>query len=328
MRDNRIEAVLKASEKGYKLVEDMHDDDYSSGEFAWEKCYLAFADAWEARQKVGEVEEFERRKKLACLRLADYLVSWGMYRGSSFISHCSAQVHMGAVNEILESKYDVLRTSEGIVKNDDGFAVDPGWLNTLFELESVLQKHYQGVREKEKKWSAGYEELAAEMSAMLSESSDFPSDDSSELEEGEGESEPTGDAGSKGASDGGSPVSQTLITKILLGTLGCVPAYDRYFCRCAKEFSSPGNFPGVKRGEVPQTFSKASYRKFCTFFLGHWGEVQNAAKEMTFLSVGEEEAKGRTYPPMKLIDKGMWVLGKAYEGREKKAKAEVNKATQ
>ena len=38
-------------------------------------------------------------------------------------------------------------------------------------------------------------------------------------------------------------LSDTLITKILMGTLGCVPAYDRYFIAgIKKEKVSTGNF--------------------------------------------------------------------------------------
>ena len=32
------------------------------------------------------------------------------------------------------------------------------------------------------------------------------------------------------------PVSKTLITKILMGTLGCVPAYDRYYVQAVKQY--------------------------------------------------------------------------------------------
>ena len=39
----------------------------------------------------------------------------------------------------------------------------------------------------------------------------------------------------KGQPNGGKSATDTLITKIILGTLGCVPAYDRYFIDGLKE---------------------------------------------------------------------------------------------
>lgn len=51
------------------------------------------------------------------------------------------------------------------------------------------------------------------------------------------------------------PVSQTLITKILMGTLGCVPAYDEYFIK------------GIRKGNVAKgTYSKDSVRELASFY--------------------------------------------------------------
>lgn len=61
-------------------------------------------------------------------------------------------------------------------------------------------------------------------------------------------------------------VSRVLITKILMGAFGSVPAYDRYFCAAAKECG------------LPQTFSKCSFLKLCDFFRGRVGRSRESGE--------------------------------------------------
>lgn len=82
--------------------------------------------------------------------------------------------------------------------------------------------------------------------------------------------------------------SDTLITKILLGTLACAPAYDQYFVKALDQF-----------GLEPKQFSRASIKAiagFCqanTSILTQW---RNACKEQYF-------------PDMKLLDLAFWLYG-------------------
>lgn len=81
--------------------------------------------------------------------------------------------------------------------------------------------------------------------------------------------------------------SDTLLTKILLGTFACVPAYDQYFVEALDRF-------GLK----PKQFSRASIKaiaEFCqanTSILAQW---RNACAEH--------------YPDMKLLDLAFWLYG-------------------
>ena len=93
-------------------------------------------------------------------------------------------------------------------------------------------------------------------------------------------------AGRKVASD----VSPVLITKILMGTLGCVPAYDRFFV------------DGIKKYKVTtQEYSLESVRKLAKFYEAHNDRLEEARRGMR---VGD-----LIYPQMKLLDMGFWQIG-------------------
>lgn len=76
--------------------------------------------------------------------------------------------------------------------------------------------------------------------------------------------------------------TDTLVTKVLLGTTACVPAYDRYFRA------------GAKLLNIPQAFSEKSISQLIQL----WNQI---ADEFTNLS---ENA-----PPMKILDCALWQVG-------------------
>ncbi|MCF6276651.1 MAG: hypothetical protein L3J07_02255 [Candidatus Magasanikbacteria bacterium] len=85
--------------------------------------------------------------------------------------------------------------------------------------------------------------------------------------------------------------SDTLITKILLGTLGCVPAYDKYF----KD--------GLKEEEIkPLSFTKKSINEIIKFYKENKVEFDKAQKSIK--NIGKIN-----YPIMKLIDMYFWQIG-------------------
>ena len=102
-------------------------------------------------------------------------------------------------------------------------------------------------------------------------------------------------AGRKVASD----VSPVLITKILMGTLGCVPAYDRFFQ------------DGVATYKVTtQEYSLESVRKLAKFYEAHNDRLEEARRGMR---VGD-----LIYPQMKLLDMGFWQVGFEKDARDAK----------
>ena len=86
------------------------------------------------------------------------------------------------------------------------------------------------------------------------------------------------------------PVSPVLITKILMGTLGCVPAYDRFLV------------DGIKKYKVTtQEYSLESVRKLADFYEAHNDRLEEARRGM--------RTDDLIYPQMKVLDMGFWQVG-------------------
>ena len=86
------------------------------------------------------------------------------------------------------------------------------------------------------------------------------------------------------------PVSPVLITKILMGTLGCVPAYDRFFQ------------DGVAKYKVTtQEYSLNSILRLVDFYEAHNDRLEEARRGM--------RTEDLIYPQMKLLDMGFWQIG-------------------
>ena len=86
------------------------------------------------------------------------------------------------------------------------------------------------------------------------------------------------------------PVSPVLITKILLGTLGCVPAYDTFFEKGVRHL-------GLKE----KNYNEDSLLELADFYEEHNDRLEEARRGMR---VGD-----LTYPQMKLLDMGLWQVG-------------------
>ena len=96
-----------------------------------------------------------------------------------------------------------------------------------------------------------------------------------------------------------SPVSPVLITKILMGTLGCVPAYDRFFGIGAK-------YLGLEK----DTYQEKSLRELVDFYEAHNDRLEEARRGM--------QTDDLTYPQMKLLDMGFWQIGFEKEAKDAK----------
>lgn len=85
-------------------------------------------------------------------------------------------------------------------------------------------------------------------------------------------------------------LSDTLITKVLMGTLGCVPAYDRYFIM------------GLKNQKVSTgLYNMQSLLKLVDFY--------EENKERLEVARGGLKVNGMPYPQMKMLDMGFWQIG-------------------
>ena len=85
-------------------------------------------------------------------------------------------------------------------------------------------------------------------------------------------------------------LSFTLITKILMGTLGCVPAYDRYF------------IAGIKNQKVATgNYNIRSIMQLVNFYEKNADRLEPIREKMV--------VEGMPYPQMKMIDMGFWQVG-------------------
>ena len=85
-------------------------------------------------------------------------------------------------------------------------------------------------------------------------------------------------------------LSSTLITKILMGTLGCVPADDRYF------------ISGIKKQKVASgNYNMKSIIQLVDFYEKNIVELENIRKDM--------KVNGMAYPQMKILDMAFWQIG-------------------
>lgn len=113
-------------------------------------------------------------------------------------------------------------------------------------------------------------------------------------------------------------ISTILVTKILLGTLGCVPAYDQMLKRALK-------FGKEKCGEksLIQRFGKNSFEALIDFYSGKKPELEKRRKNLALKDFPSIE-----YPQMKFLDMGLWQLGLEKlreDNKKKKEKEELEK---
>ena len=98
--------------------------------------------------------------------------------------------------------------------------------------------------------------------------------------------------------------TDTLLSKIMLGTLGCVPAYDRYF------------IDGLKEMRMEHTgFNEASLNELFIFIDENQKEIIQAQKLI-------HSKTQRHYPQMKILDMYFWQIGYDKDVKDKKQKTE------
>ena len=202
-----IIGTVKRHEEGWKGK----NHNYRS----WELCYQFFCSR-------------PRDRDLACLHLAAYLASFGMYRGSAFIASKDYLVHKDAVAAV-EEYYCRLQNLNlsGCFDNIDH----------VFSLAKKLECAYKNNAD---------DHLATEI----------------------------------------------LITKIMMGTLGCAPAYDKYFCK------------GLRERSLPQAFSKKSYKKMLNFCKEESDEFEKVQLHLNQRADGFVK-----YPIMRVVDIYFWQRG-------------------
>lgn len=101
--------------------------------------------------------------------------------------------------------------------------------------------------------------------------------------------------------------THTLVTKVILGTFACVPAYDQYLLKGMKLI----NFEN-------RTFGQASLREI-------FGFIESNQKEIEACQQKIKACSGRHYPVMKIVDMYLWTLGYDKALEEELEKIKINK---
>jgi len=228
-------------EKVKKFLSLAKGDSYHSN-YSWDHCYLFFRDF-----KKLESTEQKKRMDLACLNLGFYLASWGMYRGSTFVSWKNYKIYTGVIGILIKSEFNDLWESsyyDDLLESKIEISKDHEKIKNLFRLKIATKKTLEPYTKITK--LTGHKTLN---------------------------------------------VTDTLITKILLGTMGCVPAYDDNFKK------------GLKAREISprSSFSKGSFAAVLNFCRNNLNELRKIKK-----CVPNSEYH---YPLMKVLDLYFWITG-------------------
>lgn len=200
---------------------------------SWEHCYQYF--------QRSRPRGFRKKPEDAALRLAFYLASWGMYRGSSFLLQFAYTVHLPVVRVIGSDRFAELW------KLDMGSEVDhAAKIPLVLGLVDEIREAYQPYA----------------------------------------------------IENGSRPASNTLVTKVILGTFGCIPACDDFFKR------------GLKKGGIPySSVNRPFLRRMLEFSEANLGALRSEQARI-------DEVSGVSYPLMKLIDMHFWQWGSVERSRD------------
>lgn len=103
-------------------------------------------------------------------------------------------------------------------------------------------------------------------------------------------------------------ISDTLITKILLGTLGITPAYDRYFKNGLKLYNNI-----CTGSKIPASFTEKSFNKLINFCKEYEKYINNQELKL-------KTDATKQYPFMKKVDMFFWNLGRPWAIKNKENK--------
>ena len=99
-------------------------------------------------------------------------------------------------------------------------------------------------------------------------------------------------------------ISNILVSKILLGTLGCVPAYDRFFVKAVTNIDKD-----TKKKVTTRNYNIASLKKLIKFYEEHQERLEELRSKFLIEYQFNEDKKTLLYPQMKVLDMGFWKIG-------------------
>lgn len=223
----------------YKQLEQLKSNGVPCHRFySWNLCYEAFGEFY----KKNTTPTTKKEKDLLALHLGSYLVTLGMYRGSTFNLHYNYSIHRSVITLLFSPEAQELR------KNNH-------------DLE-YLKTHTKDIK---KLYDEVYNKYAELFHHTWKDIMDL-----------------TVDAKDRKA-------SSILITEVLLGTIGCLPAYDTYLKK------------GLEISEIAHNISSTTIEKCTTDLLAFFEKnITDEVYQATYKA---------DYPIMKLLDIAFWKLG-------------------
>ena len=241
-------------------VEHFYKDvhEYETRSNSWAQCYTHFVDLKRKYDKTKSISSKEIDE--ACVRLGFYMASWGMYRGSSFLLQNDYKIYNDIVKKIItDHAYDVLWNLDGTIIRS---ATYNGFINTVFD---PLKKLIDEICDELKPYKHHYitKSWYADHSILASSCS----------------------------------ISKTLVTKLILGAIGCYPAIDSFFSEAI--------------GAVANDLSADQIK--CMLRLAYYVKKDIYGKKIIICSSDDNAYRHplslSDYPVMKLIDMYYFTLG-------------------
>ena len=99
-------------------------------------------------------------------------------------------------------------------------------------------------------------------------------------------------------------ISDILVSKVLLGTLGCVPAYDRFFVKAVTNIDED-----TKKKVTTRNYNIASLKKLIKFYEEHQERLEELRSRFLIEYQFNEDKETLPYPQMKVLDMGFWKIG-------------------
>lgn len=109
----------------------------------------------------------------------------------------------------------------------------------------------------------------------------------------------------------------TLVSKIILGVFGFIPAFDQYFCNSFRGFF--GSSHGFR------SVNKKSLEAICDFYDCNRAEIDDISKTLFTKDFATGQATSHRYPKAKIID--MYGFNKGLQAAQVPALASVTKKT-
>lgn len=267
--DNEIKVIVK---KYYSSFQNLNEGDAGTRFKSWEYCHQFFLDnkdKFKGKFIDGVLvknEDLTPEQKsirdLMALHLAFYLASWGMYRGSSFLLNRDYKAHLKAVDIILEPKYESLWNFN---------PTDEDSIESAYKLLFSQSENNRGIywRIKEEAYKSISDPESNSSSSCNSPSKGVPTD--------------------------------TLITKILLGTFACIPAFDRFFEVGVK--ISNNNLPEEEKLSTNlESNPQITFTAISKFALNRSDSISSLINDDNFEGL-------KDYPVMKIVDMYLWQKG-------------------